>query len=101
MMEPNEVISKWLGLPRVEGYVTIIGDDYVNDPAAWTPEIFDRIEGAGLVAKFVDHIERITFNERWRLNHSSVFALIKSTPAQKAEALSRSIMECDEKGDKG
>jgi hypothetical protein len=115
-MTPNKVISKWLGECRHEdikgrgvgqkgvvAYVcqsckecsTFKGDyrvpDYENDPAAWTPELFDRIEGEGLDDRF---ILLLIPNSTWETGKPYPrWHCARSTPAQKAEALSRAITE--------
>jgi hypothetical protein len=113
-MTPNEVISKWRGECRhnfpfavsPEGNSQCSGckeeyppnnvqwpPDYTTDPAAWTPELFDRIEEAGLKKKFVYHLG-IQLDAGL---HTSIaqfgWLYARSTPAQKAEALSRAIIE--------
>jgi hypothetical protein len=119
-MEPNEVISKWRGdmqgdmecilpvtkdCPNVPSKETCPNEcdwhviphpNYESDPAAWTPELFDRIEGAGLMAPFMFELNG-SFPDipkgisiiGWQ------FLALKSTPAQKAEALSRAIQEVE------
>lgn len=67
--------------------------DYTSDPSAWGPDMYQKIEDAGLVETFMIHVRDITFDERWRLNHLSDFAIIKATPQQKSAALVAAIQE--------
>jgi hypothetical protein len=122
MMEPNEVISKWRGecplapengvtycstkCPLKKEFAEIHNcelkfTNYEHDPAAWTPELFDRIEEAGLKKSFINNLYMSSPRESGRAASDIIWVCMSSTPAQKAEALSRSIMECDEKGDRG
>jgi hypothetical protein len=116
-MTANEVISKWRGEcehSRVAGEfgmtVTFLMceeceetvsykqykrtlPDYSSDPGAWTPELFDKIEGEDLEVKFMSHLEEITGSSVMPWSWQQDWVKIRSTPAQKAGALSRAITE--------
>jgi hypothetical protein len=65
--------------------------DYEQDPSAWTPELLDRIEEAGLANIFEGYLCQIT--DPRDHNKNELFYLIRSTPAQKAAALAKAIKE--------
>jgi len=79
--------------------------DYENDPGVWTPEFFKWIEGRGLHLKMcawlillmgddgtmdtsveVDSITTVFLD-------ATLWPILKSTPAQKTEALVRALQE--------
>jgi hypothetical protein len=72
--------------------------NYEHDPIAWTPELFDRIEDAGLANMFVSFLAHGI--PMCQSLHASVkkpkelaFMFTRSTPAQKAAALAKAIEE--------
>jgi hypothetical protein len=73
--------------------------DYESDPSAWTPELFDKIEEAGLISRFTSYV----IGKRYHNIEGRVFTeieaweVIRSTPTQKSAALAKAIEEvCDE-----
>lgn len=67
--------------------------DYSNDPAAWTPELYQFIEDEGLQDKFIEYLKNIV-DTHWP-KASYEFDLIKSTEAQRARALAMALKERD------
>jgi hypothetical protein len=75
--------------------------DYENDPRAWDTALFDWIEGEGLTAEFQYWLYTLLKNESeiTCVKHSLVIGsvmmwyMLKSTPAQKSEALKLAILE--------
>lgn len=65
--------------------------DY-SDPAAWTPELYDWIEGEGLKNHFI-HMLWIELVKNGKKNME--FQFMRTTPEQKALALSRAIEESE------
>jgi len=64
--------------------------DYDKNPSAWGSDLYQWIEERGLKARFRDHLMMIIQTS------DSLWGLIISTPAQKAEALTRAIQEVGE-----
>lgn len=106
----NDTISRWLGECRHEGgrkctkcgqrvlrfpTVSALNKDYENDESAWTQELYRKIEEAGLRDKFVDQFIFLTGESDDTLINDFLFMWLslKSSPAQKAEALARAIKE--------
>lgn len=66
-----------------------------NDPGAWTPALYQKIEDAGLKTWFEIKLKEVIWDitqERPRLFH-----LLQATPAQKTTALSRALAEMEDK----
>jgi hypothetical protein len=69
--------------------------DYDKNPAAWTPELFQKIKEAGLKSRFLHAL----IGARYRQIEGRVFTengtwwVASSTPEQKAAALSKAIRE--------
>ena len=111
----NERISKWLrecrhvlirkgiytqcSICKESASHNDLPPDYSNDPGAWTPELFQKIEDAGLWRKFMHHLGKITQSgTEWRDSFKenvdwAGWLIAKSAPAQKASALARAIRE--------
>lgn len=67
---------------------------YDSDPAAWNEEMFTWIEGEGLANLFGAHIIRVMGGSFMKDGLTgALYKAMKSTPAQKAEALVRAIKE--------
>lgn len=125
-MTLNEVLSKWLGECRHEldrkypdrywpgvgklkckhcdyevmvpcATANLTAPNYENDPGAWTPDLFKRIEEAGLWTSFKHELWQIFIAHEWKEYQRKVTTgdTVRSTPAQKAEALSRAIQEVE------
>ncbi len=121
----NEVISKWRGECRHEGHHYENGryggfskchtcgredddqyrfmDDVINydsDPSAWTPELYQKIEDAGLWKQFAlnivcEHIPNFNEIKLYGKIINTAWEGIKATPEQKASALARAIEEVE------
>lgn len=116
-MTPNEIISKargecrheWIkkGRPHFHDYncsecnlwenaPLSQAPDYSTDPSAWDSELYQWIEERGLATSFEAHLINIASNGKYILGDIMAgWELIKSTPAQKAEALSKAIREVE------
>ena len=73
-----------------------------NDPSAWTPKLFQKIEDAGLAEAFTKKLfldmggKQLIYcpaDAPDRIEWDGIFHLIKATPAQKTAALSRALQE--------
>jgi hypothetical protein len=114
-MDNNSIISEARGECRhVDGFIAIrcpfLGfqcvkcneqfkrkmkvTDY-SDPSAWTPELYQWIESEGLWNTYLDYLCIATTGKSLDrgLDIEQLTAMLKATPAQKAEALSRAIQE--------
>jgi hypothetical protein len=111
-MTPNEIISKARGECRhvfnrggycnychksdseLDWHLGKSEQDYSTDPSAWDSELYEWIEERVLNLRMVELIipldcfERGFPDIRWHI--------LKSTPAQKAEALSKAIREVED-----
>ena len=69
--------------------------DYSGDPAAWTPELYQWIENEGLWDAYLDFLCIVTtgYSLDRGLDIPQLTAMLKATPAQKAQALARAIEE--------
>ncbi len=115
-MTDNERISKWLGECLSTSTVNRFGKrccidcgreieygycynylkDYDSDPSAWTPALYQKIEDADLEEPFVHELRIIndhTLDDK--LSNMRIWELLKATPQQKAQALSRAIEEME------
>ncbi|KKK76926.1 hypothetical protein LCGC14_2858770 [marine sediment metagenome] len=66
---------------------------YDSDPAAWTPELYQWIEGEGLVIAFIKQLEILVGITHLTGLINSMFFVLKATPLQKATALAKAIEE--------
>jgi hypothetical protein len=124
-MTPNEIISKARGECRHEReyenhksnyvlysykngyryrcskckklYVNWPDNTNYSDPSAWDSELYQWIEERGLVAEFLKHLKYITQTNNMigTVMEFAFWRIAKSTPAQKAEALSKAIREVE------
>jgi hypothetical protein len=71
--------------------------DY-STPEAWTPELFEWIEGEGLWHVFMFYLQETIagYTNLPPYHEKTTWEFIKSTPEQKARALARAIGERDE-----
>ncbi len=62
---------------------------------AWTPKLFQKIEDAGLVESYCNHLRDICMNDDWcgQNEYYLEWFKLKATPAQKTSALARALQE--------
>ena len=65
------------------------------DPAAWTPELYEKIESNPIAINFIAALEdEVMLDMPFpRESVSMSWLFLKATPAQKAQALSRALQE--------
>jgi len=114
-MTANERISRWRGEKRTcgpskhpdickcgalrlkGGCLYDDAPDYTTDPAAWTPELWRAIYVEPMWFTFLDYLCIATTGgslDRGLQIHQ-LSEMLKATPAQKAEALSKAIAEVE------
>jgi hypothetical protein len=85
-MTDNEIISKFagtLGMPdmRYDSYAEL-----------WTPELYQKIEDAGLIDEFCEDLCKLVWPDEFDQSQA-MFEILRATPAQKASALAKAIKE--------
>ena len=72
-----------------------MGVGYDSDPATWTPALYQAIEDAELVIRFIEILHEVSDDYTLRFGAFSSFWHMAVTPVQKAEALARAIEEAE------
>ena len=68
--------------------------DYKNDPAAWSADLYNKIDATALYVLFTSILKEMTVGTSIAsLTARHAMRLLRATPSQKAEALARAIKE--------
>lgn len=87
----NEIIREWAGDNLFDGRrSSVIKPFYDSDPAAWTPELYQKMIEDDKAKRFTEVLEQIS-KRPCSPQIAIKFRLVSSTPLQKANALARVI----------